>query len=99
MRREYAELHRAIQNKIGGIARQLYARELITASTRDMVISTQAVSADEAKADSLLRDIEAAMHTHENPGKCFGELLEILEEAGGVSSNVATSVRKVCVYW
>lgn len=95
MRKEYVELHKAIHSKPAGIAKLLYAREMITGSTRDMVTSNQTTATDEAKADTLMREIEAVILTHEHPGKCFDELLEILEEAEGVAYNVATSIRKV----
>lgn len=92
LRKEYVELHKAIQGKPAAIARQLYARDFITVSTRDTATSN---ATDEAKADTLMKEIEAVILTHEHPGKSFDELLEILEEAGGVANNVATSIRKV----
>ena len=98
LRKEHVELHKAIQSKPAGIARQLYARDIITVSTRDMVTSNQTTATDEAKADTLMKEIEAVILTHEHPGKSFDELLEILEEAGGVANNVATSIRKVYLH-
>ena len=95
LRKEYVELHKAIQSKPAAITRQLYARDFITISTRDTATSNQTTATDEAKADTLMKEIEAVILTHEHPGKSFDELLEILEEAGGVANNVATSIRKV----
>lgn len=95
LRKEHVELHKAIQSKPAAIARQLYARDIITVSTRDTVTSNQTTATDEAKADTLMKEIESVILTHEHPGKWFDELLEILEDTGGVANNVVTSIRKV----
>ena len=96
MRTNYTELHSAMCEDPASIARPLYSRGFITASTRSMATDTHTTTTADAKADSLLQEVEVFVLTHEAPSDVFNELLRIIGEGGPTARNVASMISKVC---
>ena len=76
-------------------ARKLYSRGFITVHTLNSVTSDQTTATDEAKADDLMKESQRFILSHASPAIKFAMFLEMLEEAGGASHNVATTILEV----
>ena len=91
MRTKYTELHRAMCEDPASIARPLYSHGFITGPTRSIATNTHTTTTADAKADSLLEEVEAFVLSHETPSDVFNELLRIIGERGPTARNVASA--------